>query len=310
MPDVVTENFRRAVTSLDGLSIGDAFGQSFFVSETGANRRIQRRETIPPRWPFTDDTMMSLSIVASLGLFGEIDSDWLASSFAEHYDYARGYGPAMHRLLRAIASGEPWREVSFRQFDGQGSLGNGSAMRAAPIGAYFAHDMDVVIVNAERSSLVTHSHPDGVAGAIAVSVAAALATHSLLGKHALDAETFLTEVAEYTPAGAVKTGIVSARELGTQASIHLAVKALGNGIGMTAADTVPFAIWNAAKSLNDFEAALWSTVAGLGDRDTTCAIVGGIVASSAPPHTVPQSWRQMRESLPDWYGLGLYPSVG
>jgi hypothetical protein len=42
---------------------------------------------------------------------------------------------------------------------------------------------------------------------------------------------------------------------------------------------------------------MWVTVAGLGDRDTTCAIVGGIVALSAGQ--VPLDWIEKREPLPD-----------
>jgi ADP-ribosylglycohydrolase len=45
----------------------------------------------------------------------------------------------------------------------------------------------------------------------------------------------------------------------------------------------------------DYEAALWRTVSGLGDRDTTCAIVGGIVALSAGG--VPPAWLAARERL-------------
>ena len=34
----------------------------------------------------------------------------------------------------------------------------------------------------------------------------------------------------------------------------------------------------AAKCFESFVEAMWTTVAGLGDRDTTCAIVGGVPA--------------------------------
>jgi hypothetical protein len=44
---------------------------------------------------------------------------------------------------------------------------------------------------------------------------------------------------------------------------------------------------------------MWTTVAGLGDRDTTCAIVGGIVALSAAPATIPSTWVAAREPLPE-----------
>jgi hypothetical protein len=40
----------------------------------------------------------------------------------------------------------PWRREAQRLFEGQGSYGNGAAMRAAPIGAYFADDRDLPLV--------------------------------------------------------------------------------------------------------------------------------------------------------------------
>ena len=57
-----------------------------------------------------------------------------------------------------------------------------------------------------------------------------------------------------------------------------------------AQDTVPVAIWLAAHHLHDYEQAMWHTVQLLGDRDTLCAIVGGIVMLSAGKDTVPQEW--------------------
>jgi ADP-ribosylglycohydrolase len=48
--------------------------------------------------------------------------------------------------------------------------------------------------------------------------------------------------------------------------------------------------------VSDFEEAMWTTVAGLGDRDTTCAIVGGIVALRVGEAGLP-SWQGRREPL-------------
>lgn len=64
---------------------------------------------------------------------------------------------------------------------------------------------------------------------------------------------------------------------------------------MLSQDTVPFSIWCALRHHDDFTEAMWSTVSGLGDRDTTCAIVGGLVALTAAP---PKKWVQSREPLP------------
>ncbi|WP_245957630.1 ADP-ribosylglycohydrolase family protein [Chitinophaga flava] len=65
---------------------------------------------------------------------------------------------------------------------------------------------------------------------------------------------------------------------------------LGNGAGLTAQDTVPFALWCAAHHLDDFEEAIWTAVSGLGDRDTIAAITGSIVVLYAPENTVPEAW--------------------
>jgi ADP-ribosylglycohydrolase len=45
---------------------------------------------------------------------------------------------------------------------------------------------------------------------------------------------------------------------------------------------------------------MWATVSALGDRDTTCAIVGGIVALKVGDAGLPEEWRSARESLIDW----------
>lgn len=78
------------------------------------------------------------------------------------------------------------------------------------------------------------------------------------------------------------------------------MRALGNGGKVTAQDTVAFTVWCAAHHLKDFEKALWYTVSGLGDRDTTCAIVGGIVTCHVGREGLPEKWLERRESLPGW----------
>ena len=41
---------------------------------------------------------------------------------------------------------------------------------------------------------------------------------------------------------------------------------------------------------------MWSTVSALGDRDTTCAIVGGVLACDIRA-TIPEDWLSAREPL-------------
>ena len=67
---------------------------------------------------------------------------------------------------------------------------------------------------------------------------------------------------------------------------------------VTAQDTVPFALWSAACHLNEYEEALWATVSGLGDRDTTCAMVGGVVVMHTGVQSIPKEWMDWCEPIP------------
>ncbi len=71
---------------------------------------------------------------------------------------------------------------------------------------------------------------------------------------------------------------------------------LGNGARVSGQDTVPFCLWAVARHPRDYAEAMWTTVAGLGDRDTTCAIVGGILANGGAE--LPADWLAAREPLP------------
>ncbi len=277
-----------AIKSLDGLSVGDAFGELFFRRSPFESTFADLPQTF---WEWTDDTHMALSIVEVLKENGRIDQDELAKLFARRYkqDTQRGYAGGAHRLLGKVAKGGSWRDISPTLF-GTGSFGNGSAMRVAPIGAFFYSDLDRVKKEAELSAEVTHYHSEGRAGAIAVAVAAAIAA----SRPFPTGNDFLQAVLPHIPEGIVKSGVELAIQIPSDAIID-AMKQLGSGEKVSAQDTVPFCLWSAAHHLGDFESAMWNTAKGLGDVDTTCAIVGGIVALSVPE--IPQAWIARREPL-------------
>ena len=173
-------------------------------------------------------------------------------------------------------------------------------MRVAPLGAYFADDPERITQQANLSSIPTHSHSEAVAGALAVAVAAGLAWQMKNSSEPPNSEAFLHRVYQRLPDSYVRTGVRNAIELTPEASVETAVARLGNGSAVTAPDTVPFALWCAARHLGSYEAALWSTVSGRGDRDTTCAIVGGIVVMYAGVESIPVEWLEHREQIPSW----------
>ena len=289
------EPIQRMRLSLEGLSVGDALGNTFFGDRV--RKRINGRIISPPPWSYTDDTEMALSIVETLARKGRIESDDLVSRFVRRIDPNRGYGYGTRLLLEKFRTGADWRIEAPRSFDGNGSYGNGAAMRVAPLGAYFANDLKAVRENAILSAEPTHAHPEGIAGAIAVALAAALAFRVGEGE-ALSPGRFLEHVAEEVPDGKTRSGIVAAAAISFSTDPATVAKKLGSGYEVSAQDTVPFSLWCAARHLDHYEEAFWETVSGLGDRDTTCAIVGGVTALSSRKRVIPPAWIQAREPLP------------
>lgn len=278
--------------SLLGLSIGDAFGETFFGPEAIISERIQQRKPKEGVWLFTDDTVMGIGVYNILTKVGIINQDLLAKEFAGNYllDDYRGYGGTAHAILRAIAAGEHWRVVSSNVFDGMGSMGNGAAMRSGPVGAYFYDNVGNVVEQATLAAEITHTHNEAIAGAIAVALAACICTRAKMKEDALSRQQFFDFVIADLPESDIKYKLKKAASLPVNYDIRTVVSILGNGTKLTAQDTVPFALWCAASYLTDFEEAIWTAVSGLGDRDTIAAIVGSIVVLSAPGHTIPKQW--------------------
>ncbi|RLK61139.1 ADP-ribosylglycohydrolase [Actinokineospora cianjurensis] len=116
-------------------------------------------------------------------------------------------------------------------------LGNGAAMRVAPLGAWFADDLARAAAEAALSATVTHTHPEAVAGAIAVAIAAAVATRGTGDP--------LAEAVEHTPPSQVRDALTHAK---TVSDPLVAAAQLGNGRQTSALDEVDEAPRFAAES--------------------------------------------------------------
>ncbi len=261
-----------------------------------------RRLLPPPIWNWTDDTAMALSIVEALTDHGDIAPDDLAHRYARRYAHEpnRGYGSGAHRILEALCAGMHWKEASMLPFRGQGSMGNGGAMRAGPIGAYFADNPQEVVRQAMASALPTHGHPEGQAGAVAVAIAASAVWRKRNPRAHEEIPLGLLgmvwdELMRWTPPGPTHDRLEQLWKF-KDAPIEEAAEALGDGTSMTSADTVPLSLLIALRHPFDFEEAMWESVAIMGDIDTRAAIVGSIVGLTAE---IPPAFLAAREALPD-----------
>lgn len=294
-----SERLERTLLSLDGLSVGDAFGQMLSTCARSARSVVERGGLPSGPWWHTDDTQMAMAIVEEMTEHGEISEDSLAQRFASRFqaDPGRGYGKGVRMQMEEITWGAHWRQTSAAAFSGRGSKGNGSAMRSAPLGAWFVDDTAKLVLESTKSSIVTHMHPEGIAGSVAISLAAAEAWRTRLLPLEQARQAVWETVLLNTLAGETLEGLRKAHLVPQTMSPENAARLLGSGYLVTAPDTVPFAIWCAVRHLDDYREALLSTLEGDGDCDTNCAIVGGIVALRVGRAGIPREWLQSREAL-------------
>ena len=271
-----------AYAGLLGTAVGDALGDGLYLRDNAIHRRYP-----PAPWRWTDDTEMACSVFRVLDTHGHLDPDALAASFVAHHDVDRGYGTGIDVMMRDVARGANLRDLATRAFNGTGSWGNGAAMRVAPLGAWYAGDPARAAAEAAVSAAVTHTHPEGIAGAVAIAVAASAPP-----------EHMFAEVLRHVPPGDVRTGVEKAATLA--ATPADAAAELGTGRRVSAPDTVPLALWVVARHPHDYEEAVWEVAALAEDVDTLCAIVGGVIAARVGVDGIPAAWRQSVEPLPSW----------
>ncbi|WP_435524525.1 ADP-ribosylglycohydrolase family protein [Chryseobacterium indoltheticum] len=108
-----------------------------------------------------------------------------------------------------------------------------------------------------------------------------------MGSIRFSQQDFIQKIQDELSDSDMKSKLNKALYLDGNPSIELLVKTLGNGINMTAQDTVPIVIWMLSRYRNNFEECLWNTVSALGDRDTTCAMAGGLSILCCDENTIP-----------------------
>lgn len=163
------------------------------------------------------------------------------------------------------------------------SAGNGPAMRAPILGAYFGNELSAMRRYVELSSRVTHTDARAVDGAYLVAVAAS-------GGDVLEIARSLGE--EWR-------ADLMARMLEQGAEPYDFAAALGlqKGVSGYVMHTVPVALYCSLSAQTDFRKAIEAAVGLGGDTDTVGAIVGGIVGARVGRSGIPSEWI---EGLLEW----------
>ena len=143
-----------------GAIVGDIVGS---VYEFDNLRRTDFEPLFHPDSDFTDDTVCTIAVAAAL--LDGLDPAVMLLDWCRRYP-GRGYGGRFADWLQR-GDLKPYN-----------SFGNGSAMRVAPA-ALLARTLEEAATLARQVTVVTHSHPEGVKGAVATAEAIFLARHGV-----------------------------------------------------------------------------------------------------------------------------------
>jgi poly(ADP-ribose) glycohydrolase ARH3 len=277
-----------------GGALGDAIGELAFHCRS--EDRIRDTLSHLDILMYTDDTAMAIGLAQSLVGAGGLDEEHLGDTFRVNYrrEPWRGYASGPPTIFaKAEQYHIPYAEAAATLFGGQGSFGNGAAMRIAPLGLLY-HDSRELYEKARASACVTHTHPVGVDGA-AIQARAVAHALRLEPTQPFPAALFIDDLLTYAQTLEMQSKLKLLGELLIQkAPASVAARQLGRGIAVH--ESLPFALYAFCQSPDDFEDCLFSAILHGGDCDTlgamACAISGAYLGIDA----IPTIWRAQLEN--------------
>jgi poly(ADP-ribose) glycohydrolase ARH3 len=287
-----------------GAACADALGAPFEGRPLVDPAELRAWADGPMPLRHTDDTAMTIVVaehLAAAAANGQAVSEQdILSGFIRGWeqDPHCGYGPGMHELFGQIVAGTPARHAAERLYGGAGSMGNGAAMRTAPIGLLGLDLVDTAAL-ARRVARTTHTHPLGVEGAALQAVAVALAADSDTRKP-LNRAAFVADIRQAVIPMAYALQLNRLANLPAFTTPHQIATWFGNDA--TALSSVPAAIAAFLTAPDDPEAAILTSIEIGGDTDTIACMTGALAGARCGAPALPGSWLlrlQARELLED-----------
>lgn len=279
---------------LIGQCLGDALGfvvEGYppatcrkYVTETLRRGRAGERGSSPfPFGQYTDDSQLARELMQSYVACRKFDPVDYASRICALFAEGRivGRGRATTEAASRLAQGVSWEEAGTPP----PSAGNGSAMRAGPIGLFFFDDPERLIRAAHDQGRITHQDRRCSAGAVAIAGAVAL----VLQNRPIQKDTFLSQLSEWaaTIEESVASGIQQLREwvslppeeavtFISRAGMAPDVSDGWEGISPFVTASVLWSLYSFLRSPEDYWETICKAIAVGGDVDTTAAMAGAI----------------------------------
>ena len=281
----LTDRFRGALV---GTAVGDALGAPMEGRNHVPADYLRSLDSTPPNLAYTDDTAMTIGVANSLLECGGFDGTHMAKTLAHGYEREpwRGYGAGPPRVFDSFTRGVPWDEAAASLFDGEGSYGNGAAMRVAPVALHAYPSQRRAAEIAHKTAIITHTHPEGIDGAVAQAVAIT----ALLRAASDDSPADLTSIV----LSHVKSPVFRSKLMFI--AHHIGERGLNGmadvlGAGIAAHTSVPTALACFLANQDSFSDSVKAAISLGGDTDTIAAMTGALAGAHNGLSAIPQNWQ-------------------
>ena len=270
---------------LFGIFIGDAIGAAFDG---------RAPELIPPltsdyirahpAHSYTDDTQLCISVFEEMLEHNGIDQHSLSQRILNRFAACRGYGGGLLEVIEKWKDGGDLEAAARSLYDGLGSFGDGAAVRASPLSAFFSlQENKILFEQVKLSSLITHTHPYGISGALLQAYGVLLALNDIPPAEWLQ---------RFFPLPIESAFKIKFEAIRSCLDRHLSPLNSSQEIGNTAAalNAVPAAIYSVLRHPLPFPDAVLCAVSMGGDADTIGAMAGALSGAFLGINGIPQEW--------------------
>jgi ADP-ribosyl-[dinitrogen reductase] hydrolase len=270
--------------ALLGLAVGDALGAPYEASAPQETARVVERGLEmsggrgwePGEW--TDDTAMALLLAESIAERGLIDTADVARRYIAWADSdPKGIGSITRGALRGATDDKDTRRRAQALHEQAGlTAGNGTIMRAAPIGLAAATTDQATEAAHEDASL---THYDSAAACASAALCAALIA---IRDGSDPVEAARAEVGDHPKLTLVMDAVQARHE----EPIHTVAASPEAG---TCWATLGVALFSLTKASSYEPGVAWAIGLG-GDTDTNAAVTGALLGFRHGPEAIPERW--------------------
>lgn len=301
-----------------GQSLGDAIGfpvegasqascQDYIQQVIYSEKIFEQRRGPFLFGQYSDDSQLARELLLSYLEMGDFNpqnyAEKIAALFAQNTIVGRGM--ATQRAAYRLIQGIPWKQAGTPPPD----AGNGSAMRAGPVGLLFWNNPKGLIQTAHDQGRITHTDPRCSAGSVAIAGAVAI----VLQQDFLNVQQLLQQLSTWTHPydPIIASAFVSMENWMSlppeEAFVRIATIGISPEYLPSSPMITPFVttsvLWSIYSFLHtpyDYLNAISTAISAGGDVDTTAAMTGAISGARLGLNNIPTKLAERLNDQGSW----------